>query len=472
MSWRTVRMPLMFMLSMSLIGLEFYPALLIAFGLVIYCLKNDRQYDAVIMTIFLYGGYNFYKMPPISRMVILFAVALMALFVLRKSPLVKRTFALMGLYFVALMVAALHSIEPLSHQMPILSKYLNFLFFVVPLLYFNGKPFDFGKFWHAMFPYAMLICIFYAIDYFVFCGFILHPFPARSINTFYDLDWDPLSFDFIRQRPPSYYLLVFLVYPLARGWKMPWWAWGLVLLGVVVTQTFTVLTGFLVAFIISQGSFRKYAKYLVGGVLALVLAYTADVMITNGNYRDTGEGQESVLRVESSLKQLIGIQEINDEEDLAKLGTGRMGQTIPKIALIEELEMTGMGFGFLHPQLTTNQIFYVYNPFYSDITKADELASEVEITPVQVFLHMGWYGIVVQVLWLTGLWLIVRRQPMGKYFLVIMIFFLWLGVSGYSGMIMAHGQIIAATAFAGVILSDPRRPVYRENPSLLPPDYR
>lgn len=62
MSWHTVRMPLMFMLSMSLIGLEFYPALLIAFGLVIYCLKNDRQYDAVIMTIFLYGGYNFYKM--------------------------------------------------------------------------------------------------------------------------------------------------------------------------------------------------------------------------------------------------------------------------------------------------------------------------------------------------------------------------------------------------------------------------
>ncbi|MDE7120349.1 MAG: hypothetical protein K2O10_07045, partial [Muribaculaceae bacterium] len=421
-SWAAARVPLMFRRALSLVGLTFYPAILLILAFIAYSWRKGRLYDTVMMIALSYGGYNFYSMPPFSRMVFLFGIALIALLILRKSQMVRRTFVVMGFYAAALFIVAWHSIEPLSHQLPILSKYLNFLFFVIPLLIFSGKPFDFDKLWQSVFVFCMLICVFYILDYFVFCGFVMMPFCTDNVNTFYDPDWAPLTFYFRRHRPPGLYFLVLIIYPLARGWKMPWWSWVLILLSLAATQTFTVLTGFIVAFVISQGTVGKYLKYVVAGVMFFAAIYAADVMITNGQYVDTPEGPQSKLRVESSVMQIVGINNIQDEEDLARLGTGRMAQTIPKVALIKELGMQGMGFGFLHPQLTTNPIFIVYNPFYTDISRNQELASEVEITPVQVYLHMGWFGLVVQGLWLVSLWLVVRRQPMAKYFLVVLIY--------------------------------------------------
>lgn len=466
MTWSSVWLPLCFLLSMSMVGLSFYPAVLFILAFIAYAWRTGRLYDTVLMIALAYGGYNFYSMPSFSRMVFLFGMAAICLLLLKKTVMVRRTFVVMGIYMCALLLVAWHSIEPMSHQVPILSKYLNFFFFVIPLFVFNGKKFDFDSLWHSAFKFCMLICAFYVIDYFLLCGFIMMPFSSENVNTFYDLDWAPMSFYFRRHRPPGLYMLVLILYPLARGWKMPWWSWVLILLSLAVTQTFTVLTGFVVAFVIAQGTVRRYLKYVLLGVLFFGVAYVADVMITNGEYVETGEGPQSKLRVESSVMQLVGIQNIQDEEDLARLGTGRMAQTLPKVALIKELGMQGMGFGFLHPDLTTNPVFIIHNPFYTDIQKAEELASEVEVTPVQVYLHMGYFGLVVHALWLVALWMIVRRQPMARYFLVVVVFFLWLGIGGYSGMIMAPGQVIAAIVFSGIILSDPHRPVYSKNDAL------
>ena len=60
--------------------------------------------------------------------------------------------------------------------------------------------------------------------------------------------------------------------------------------------------------------------------------------------------------------------------------------------------------------------------------------------------------------WLLLLWLIVRRRPMAKCFLTVMLVMIWFGIGGYTAMSMSQGQPIAATVFGGILLQDPGRP--------------
>lgn len=447
-TWKSARTPLLFLLCMSGIGLYFYPAFLVMFALMVKAWRSDR-YNFLIMVVLAYGGFQFYPGPTLSRAVFMLPVAIIGLFIVKKSPMVRKGVLAECFYLAVIMIVAWKSLEPLSHQLPVMTTYMTFMFFVIPLIIFNGRKFCFDEFFRRLYPYCIIICIFYVIDYFILCGYVLIP-SGDNTSSFWDPDMVPLTFYFRRMRPPGLYLLVMLIYPLAHQWKLRWWNWIFIIGALAATQTFTVLTGLIFGFVIAQGSLKKYGKYIVSGLLFFAALYCVDAWISGGS-------ESSVLRVRSQVDQIVGIKTIQDEEDLAEMGTGRMAQALPKLVLIDELDMQTFGFGFLHPELTTNEIFYVDNPFYTDISKSHEIATGVEISSVQLFLNMGWFGLVCHVIWLVWLWWIVRRQPMGKYFLTVMVVFLWFGIGGYSGMNQQVGQLLAAVAFAGVILSDTER---------------
>jgi hypothetical protein len=447
-TWKTARVPLFFLLCMSLFGLSVYPVIIIIIALLFYTWKNSR-YDTLIMSLLLLGGFQFYGGLPFVRAAIIIFVAMAGIVLLKKTPVFRKSLLAMVFYAASLFIVAKKSMEPLGHQLPILATQLYFLFFIVVLLIFSDKEFSFNEFFRRLFPYCVIICIFYCLDFFIIGGYFL--LPGVDGEPLWDPDMAPFSFRMVRQRPPGLYLLALLIYPMANGWKMPKWVWIPLLGAIAATQTFTVLTGLIFGFVVAQGSFRRYGKYILTGTLFFVALYCVDSAISGG-------GEKSVLRIRQQVDQIFSIQQVQDEEDMAELGTGRAAQAIPKLELLYDLDMEWFGFGYLHPEKTTNQTFFVYNPFYSDVQKANELATGVEISSVQLFLNSGYFGVAAHIVWLIWLWLIVRRRPMAKCFLTVMLIMIWFGIGGYTGMNMPQGQLIAATVFAGILLQDPDRP--------------
>lgn len=447
-AWATARLPLFFLLCMSLFGLSVYPVVLIIFALLIYTWKASR-YDTVIMSLIFLGGYQFYGHMPVARAMIVIFTALIGIIILKKTPILRKSLLAMAFYAVSLLIVAKKSLEPMGHQLPILIQQLYFLFFIAVLLIFSGERFSFNEFFRRLFPYCVIICIFYCLDFFIIGGYFL--LPGAHGEPLWDPDMAPFTFRLLRQRPPGLYLLALLIYPMANGWKMPRWVWIPLLGAIAATQTFTVLTGLIFGFVVAQGSFRKYGKYILSGSLFFIALYGVDSAISGG-------GDTSVLRVRQQVDQLFSIEQAQDEEDIAELGTGRMAQALPKLELLYDLDMEWFGFGYLHPDETTNQLFFVYNPFYSDVQKANEIATGVEISGVQLFLNSGYFGVAMHFTWLLLLWLIVRRRPMAKCFLTVMLVMIWFGIGGYTAMSMSQGQLIAATVFGGILLQDPGRP--------------
>ncbi len=71
-----------------------------------------------------------------------------------------------------------------------------------------------------------------------------------------------------------------------------------------------------------------------------------------------------------------------------------MAQAIPKIDLINRYHKQWTGLGFLHPEKTTSNRFIIVNEYYSDLSSNVEVATGVEVVPIQVYLHGGWIGLI------------------------------------------------------------------------------
>lgn len=98
-------------------------------------------------------------------------------------------------------------------------------------------------------------------------------------------------------------------------------------------------------------------KYIILGVIGFAVLYCVDSFLPYN-----GELKQSTLRIKSSIDQFFILENMQDEEDLAELGTGRMAQIIPKMDLLFELNKEWTGFGFLHPEKTTMSKYIIYNP--------------------------------------------------------------------------------------------------------------
>lgn len=188
-TWATARLPLFFLLCMSLFGLSVYPVVLIIFALLIYTWKASR-YDTVIMSLIFLGGFQFYGHMPVARAMIVIFTALIGIIILKKTPILRKSLLAMAFYAVSLLIVAKKSLEPMGHQLPILIQQLYFLFFIAVLLIFSGERFSFNEFFRRLFPYCVIICIFYCLDFFIIGGYFL--LPGAMANRCGTPTWPPL----------------------------------------------------------------------------------------------------------------------------------------------------------------------------------------------------------------------------------------------------------------------------------------
>lgn len=449
-SWTTA---LVFLLSLSALGLRFYPALLPIVVLMFRTYVRDR-YAFLFQLTLLLGGYALtdptVTIVGLSRVAFVLSLGLML--IVRKDSVTKRLTIAWGIYFAILLAFAFVSEEALRIQFPSLMGYASFIYIFVPLAVFANRRFSYDSFVRGAWPYAFILCVFYILDAYVLCGFVLIPRSHMWVGDtmFYDLYWAPLSGSFVRKYPPGLYFLVLLVLPLAREYRLRWWQWAVLAVALLSTQTFTFISGVTGVFLVMQNGFRKVAMFVLLGLAGGVALYFIDGTM---EYTDPNELEKRTpLRIKSSVDQILDLTEAVDDEDIAEFGSGRLAQAIPKLELLYQLGLEWRGLGFLNRFETENPKFIIENEYYKDKEESIEVATNIEIVVLQIIVTIGYLGLIAHILFLAYSWWAVRKLRHAKYYLTVLLLFIWFGMAGFEGLIYFMGVQMAALACAVPLL--------------------
>ena len=436
--------PLIFLLSMSLTGLNFPLGYIGVIVVLINRFINDK-YDFIICITLLFGGYALMGEDdfPIKLSDIAFVISIMGIFIYKKTPELKKVTMLLFAYALALVLIAKTSDETMAIQLRRLRGYLMIVYFYIPLMVFAGREFDIKYFFKRLMIFALIICWFYIIDGFILNGWVLLPDASNQYeysSTFTNLIWYPLQFTFPRKYPPGLYILALCLLPIMKYYKLSVKQWLVVILAFATTRTLSVIGGLLIAYVIFQGHFKLVAKYATIALIVVASLYFVD--------RSTG----SFLRIQSTIDQFISLEAVQDEEDLAEFGSGRMAQIIPKMEVLYDLDREWLGLGFLHPELTTNPKYWIKNELYTDVTKSEEVATAVEVSAIQTILDVGYIGLILQTLFYVGIYYVIRRLKYAKYYLMVFVVISIFGIGGFAGVTTHHGLLLVGLSLAVVFL--------------------
>ena len=454
--------PLVFMLTLSLTGLRFPLGYV---GLIIILLnrfKADRHEFLIMLTLAI-GGYGMADMnatfgPRLSFAVVPVSVFCMA--IIRKPPVVKKAVLAYLLFALSMFVFACLSEESMSIQLRLLMNYLVIGFFVVPLVLFSGREFNLEIFSRKLVPYILLMSVFYIIDACVLSGMVILPTAFsgvhEKISVFWDLYWRPFSLVIVRKWPVGMLLVSLIIYPTLKFYKLRPWMWILITIGLLFTRTFTVVAGLLLGYFLFQGNRRRIIRGAVILAVTFPLLYWVDGMIPYTQSRDQVMAQ-SALRIKSSVDQILALSDAANEDDLAEFASGRIGQAIPRFELMDEMDRNLIGLGFLDPGLTKNPKFIIYDEFSNNKWDRWQVATRIEISPLQVIITVGYIGFAI----LTGFYLflcwIVRKMEYRNYFYSVMFLYGWYGLSDFGSYIHPECQMCIALVFSVVILANRHR---------------
>ncbi len=462
--------PLIFMLSLALVGLHCYPAVLIVFA-IIFNRWRKSPYDCVIMMMIMFGAYglNDHNMlPGVKSYDLGLLLGIFGMIFLRKSPRVKVIMGMFLVYVLILYIISLFSWERFAIQLRTLRYYYSFVSFFIPLLVFAGRDFDIKEFFKHLMPFVFLMCAAYIIDGAILKGDLFAPSNYRwdgRVSTFYHPLISPLSMGLHRKYPYGLYIMFMAVFPVLRYYKLNLWQWALLIIAPLITLTFTFITALAMAGVLFQGSFKRILKIIGAALLVGVALYFIDGLLPVTRSTDRDAMQQSFLRVRSSVDQFLMLYEAVDDEDLAEFGSGRMAQALPKLDLISYYHREAIGLGFLHQELTKMDKLMIVNEYYIDYSNNEEVATGVEIIPIQIYINAGWIGLITHFLFFVGLYFVVRKLKYSSYYLCVLFCTAWVGLGGFASLAGYQGQQLVAFALAAVILAN--RPAQKKR-SLMP----
>lgn len=430
-------------LLLSLLGLQFFPILLPIAIFLVWRYRTDRYAFAVELFLLL-GDYGFKHndILPFKFFDVAFLFGIVGIIIYRKNPYVGRVTKAMLAYFAVLIVIASTSVESMKVQFVMMHHYWLIIAFFIPLVTFANRKFSWSRMIHAIVLHALVICGFYVVDTFML-GFVLLPGTLAwgDPSTFYHPVIAPLQL--ARHYPYGLYWLVLCIVPLTtKSIRFSWGQWALIILAIFASRTNSLLFALVACLVLFRPNAKQVAKYAAIGAVCLCVGYFVD--------NATGRN----LRLADNLDQFTSLRAAQDEADLSEFGTGRMAQIIPKWLLLCEMDRVHLGFGFLHPTRTTNPIFQIRNDFYTDVSKADEISTGVEVTQVQTILDCGYLGLLAQFAFYIGTYFILRRLKHAKYYLCAFAGMSVLGIGGFSGVNQPDGLLIVGMALGMVFLAN------------------
>lgn len=450
-AWADYKWPLMFLLSMSLMGLKFPLGYIFVPLIIINRFRTDR-YDFLIMLIIFFGGYGLIgeNTMPVKPWDIGFVVSIIAALLYRKNALIKKTLLLICMYAFCLFVIATFSDESMMVQLRTIRNYMCFIYFIIPIVVFAGQKFEIDIFFRHIIVYSVILCGFYIVDCFLINGHVLLPCTfiwSGAESVFYS----PIIYNFgsfPRKYPPGLFIAVLAVFPLARCYKLAYWQLILIALAMGATRTFTIITGFIVEYFWSLSKLKQLLKYVF-----IILVLGVGIYVVDSLLPLKEDTEESALRVYSSVKQILDLREAVDDEDIAELGSGRLGQALPKLELVSEYGKTAVGLGFLHSELTTDPRYIIDNPYYTDVEKSEEVATGIEVEPLQVYISSGYVGLVIHVLFFVLTYLFIHKFRYSLYYFIVLFTLFWFGLGGFAQLNAHDGLFLCGLAY-GIVLLD------------------
>lgn len=440
--WRDISIPLCFLLSMSLTGLLFYPAFLITCILLINRFKKCREEFILMITILI---SDFGMLPddifPVRIRDIMLVVSLLALFFVRKNRMTRRVAWLWLGYLIFACVIASLSDEVMSIQFLTMRQYLSVIYFTIPLWVFANKYFDIHLFFKKVVIYFLILASFHVIDGFIISGYVLLPSTSHvgMPSTIQSLIMKPFTTYFPRKYPSAFYIAIVAAYPLARYYKLVWWQWAIIAVAFAATRTMSFVGAFVITYVIFQGNFKTFMKYFVLSIFGLVALYMVD------------EATGGFMRISSTVDQFASVMLAEDDEDLAEFGTGRMAQIIPKYEALRDQHCLAQGFGFIHPDKTTNPKYIIKNELYSDISQSEEVAAITEVTQFNTVIHTGIIGLLVQAFFYIYIYFVIGGKRSGSFYMSSLIAASIMGIGGFAGLNYSSGLAWVALAL-GVCL--------------------
>lgn len=448
------KMPLLFMLSLGLFGLQFYPAILFVIIILIKEFKRNR-YNFIIELTILFGAYGMYDYStlPLKFSDVALVLSIVLAFLYRKDSAEKKTLLVLVAYALSLIIIATYSLESMSVQFVSMRYYLLFIYFIVPVACFAGREFDMQVMFRQIIMFCLIMCAFYLIDSVILgCNFLV---PATfswgdPLSTFYK---PRFNFFHIQDRkfPLGIYIVVLCIYPISRFYRLSWRQWLILIGGVAVAKTFILISGFTIAYIFFQGKIKVLLKYCVILVVGAVSLYFIDGWLPKVEKLNN---TESTLRIKSSVDQILALSKAVDPEDIAKFASGRMAQIIPKVELVYKEHKQWTGLGFLHAEHTKINRYFIHNEYYENEAARDELAFGVENVQVQVFLTIGYVGTIAMTVFLLLLWLIVHKMRYSSFFGCTLLLCWWGGISGLTNLTSFLGLGLVALSYGCVILAN------------------
>lgn len=451
-TWADFRLPLLFMFCCSLFGLHFYPAVLIIVAMIFHAYRKDRYNCAIMVTLFL-GGFGLTRLDilPVKLYDIGLMLSVFAILVLKKSK-VERKILFCCLAYIALIIyISTFSQEKFSIQITIMRQYFSVISVFVPLMIFANHQFDVMLFFRKLMVFVLIMCAFYVVDAFILKGWFLLPGThSYAASYFYSPNIAPFSLTPVRKYPQGLIFIALAIVPIMRYFTLKKWQILLIFIAVICTRTFSLMAGIGVCMILFQSSRWRILKFGVIGVAALSALYIIDsyLPITVNEV-----GVESTLRIKSSLDQFVALKNATDDVDVAEFGSGRMSQAMPILELIDMQDSQWTGLGFLHPEHTKITNLIIWNEYFSDVTQAERVATDVEIVQMQVFIHMGWAGVILQTVFFLTMCLLIWRMKYRAYYYCVLVFCFILGLAGFSSVNTYTGGSMLGLALAVVILA-------------------
>lgn len=424
------RMPVVFMLTLALCGLQFFPAFFFLIVLLVREYRADR-YSFTVMLMLSLGCYGITNQATffVKTFDLILAASLTLFLLMHKTPIVRKLMWLCVAYGVALCIIAMYSVESFFIQFLSIRTYVAICCFIIPVGIFAGRNFEMEKFFEALMPFVLLMCGFYAIDAFIIKGNILVPktFAWGADSTILHPLLNPFSTTIFRKYPPGMIFVAVASYPILRYYSLNWRQWSVVILGLLATTTFTVILPFLLLYCIAKG-LGKYIFVSVGTFIALfALAYIVDSILPMHTTEDGLE--QSTFRIKSSINQFVKLKSTTDAEELAKFGSGRMAQLLPNLQLVSDEGKELTGLGFLHEDYTKIARYKIVNVFFTDISQNEIMAGVIEINPAQIYVFAGIAGLVVVYgFYFCTYWLLRRLRYRGLYYCTLfLVLFMSLG---------------------------------------------
>ena len=443
-----------FLITLSLLGLEFPPAYLLL-PVILFTTFLRNRYDFLIQFTILCGAYGFYnedKAFPFKWMDIALLLSIIAIVIYRRDKTLNKLLLFTGGYFAVLFLLALISSESIMIQIRRMREYWGIIYFMFPLLIFAREEFDIKIFYRKIFTYAFIIATFYIIDSLIFGGSILVPrtFTFSGLySTYYKFYCYPGSFP--RKYPPGLYLLALCIFPALKFYSLQAKHDIVFALALISCRTFSIIGGIIITILFFTGNAVKTIKYIGIGIVIFIAGYYIDGAM---------EGQ---LRIQQLVKQFEVLKNPNDPELLVEFGTGRMAQILPKIDHLLSTGKQYTGFGFLHDDLSTANEFSITNEFYSDVSKSEETVARVEVTQIQTILDIGLIGFLLQAFYFLAIYFwVLRPLPYSKSYLVVLVCISLFGIGGFAGLISHHGLLLLGLTIGTILLTAKQEYINKE----------